>query len=268
MKNIFTGRKLETEKDIDVEHILRVSMNMDHVYVGNLILQNREEVMNLKYKDEYKDFDVIEYINRDKEQENKVMFEDFSLKLKGYIYDVDSISDDFSDEESKSSLYPQNKSKDSRMSAMSPSSLSRNPDNLSKITPKSFNVSSVVKNMFNVYKSTSDKKPPIIETESSETQTAQLKEEFLAILKYKSENTEIATMRYLKQFIHKTLEKKHQRLAYLNSMLSHMHCLVKQKKEFLEFYLVNARVSIDGCKRERYLLKIKEMDAEIKQIYV
>lgn len=229
MKNIFTGRKLETEKDVDVEHILRVSMNMDHVYVSSIVLQNKEEVRNLKYKNEFEHFDVIEYINRDKEQENKVMFEDFSLKLKGYIYDVDTISDDFSDEESKSSQLLQNKSKDSRMSAMSPSTLSRNQGDLSKVTPKSFNVISTAKNLFNIYSSASNKKPTIIETESSESQAAHLKEEFIAILKYKAENTEIATMRSLKQFVYKTLEKKHQRLAFINSKLSEMHYLVKQK---------------------------------------
>ena len=40
-----------------------------------------------------------------------------------------------------------------------------------------------------------------------------------------------------------------------------------KNKEFLEIYVKIGQISIDGWKRERYMLKIQEMESEIADTY-
>ena len=251
---------------------VEVTRCLDHVILGNIILARYSGFGNVKIDPQFKDFDVIESSQKSDKSENDTQCDDFSINLKEYLPDLESLSDSFSDEGgSASDISRIKKSKDSQKSVKSIALNSRNVHVESRQPFKSFANSSknqlipFVKN--SSFNSNEDEKELDICEDIEPNRVQNLLEEFNAIIAYHSKNSGARTMRQLKTHMYNEMKTKHLILKQVNLEVKELHFKLKQKKEFLDIYFINARVSIDGCKRERYLLMISEMEVEIEKTY-
>ncbi|CAI2385834.1 unnamed protein product [Moneuplotes crassus] len=242
-------KEYKTEKDLKYLSILRVNNILDLYTCGYFLLNKNDGIIKLKPDDKYDDFDPFEFYDQDP---------------------LDSSLDSKMDEDFNSVSQPGgdrlNMIKEIAKKRESLTPLSKIED-LDPSSPQSKNF------RFKKHTTYSNRSPNDIEEKDEELNASQdielkmlYEQKFLCIDHYHSKSPP-QSMRALKKKLLKFLTQKHGQLKRTNLSLEYLKTTLKIKQEFCESLHVKAKVSIDGCKRERYLSKIQEMNGEINELY-